>query len=421
MGQSIKFKLKEKDKMKKTFKKDYMLYKEKDNYESFLKKIINKNKNINISSNITVLFSNLLNTILVPFLMIFSVIFNKSTFAADIGVYPGVILLLTQVFSANARSLLLYNRENIFYDQVVNVRFYLGLFIFISISLFQYFINYNENYYNLLILSLIVYFSWVNEINLAIHEKNKSSFLINLFLSLSIIFYILIFFNFYFNLGIFSKIISFYLVFHTLFLFYHIDFSNFQFRKFIIFFNKQFTEYLSVASSFFNIIAVIVWRISLVIFLGKNLAGLYFASFAIASFPGTLFNNIAGQIIMINKNIKNFVYRVSNLLLIFYLIVIFSFIILNEFYLQDFEFYNFFKIALISLLGTPFMLKALSKRHELLSLNKFQQRKIFIKDVIYGFTISPIIIIFYYIGGEILFVYSYLLSSIIAFYFYNKS
>ena len=421
MQQDAKFKLKEKNKMKKIFQKDYTLLKEKDNYEFFLKKIINRNKNIYISSNITVLFSNLLNTILIPFLMIFSVIFNKSTFAAEIGVYPGIILLLTQVFSANARSLLLYNRENVFYDQVVNVRFYLGFVIFISLSLFQYFINYNENFNSLLILSLIVFFSWVNEINLAIHEKNKSSFLINLFLTISIIFYLLIFLNFYFNYGKFTQIISFYLIFHTLFLFYHVDFSNFQIRKFTTFFNKQFTEYLSVASSFFNILAVIIWRISLVIFLGKNLAGLYFASFAIASFPGTLFNNIAGQIIMINKNIKNFVYRISNLLFILYMISIFSFIILNELYLQDFGFYDFFKVALISLLGTPFMLKALSRRHENLSLNKYQQKKIFVKDVIYGFTISPIIIAFYYIGGESLFIYSYLLSSIIAFYFYNKS
>ncbi len=421
MQQDIIFKLNEKYKMKKLFEKEYKFHKEKNNYKFFLEKIINKNKNIFISNNITVLFSNLLNTVLIPYLMIFSVIFKKSAFAAEIGVYPGILLLLTQVFSANARSLLLYNRENIYYDQVVNIRFYLGFFIFISLSLFQYLINYNENFSVLFILSLIIYFSWINEINLAIHEKNKSSFFINLFLILSSIFYLLIFFNFYFNYDNLKEIILFYLLFHILFLIYHINFSNFKFKKFILFFNRQFNEYLSLASSFCNILAVIIWRISLVFLIGKNLAGLYFASLAIASFPGTLFNNIAGQIIMINKNIKNFVYKITNLVFIFYIILICSLIILNEFYLQDFEFFKFFKVALVSLLGTPFMLKALARRHEYLSLNKYHQKKIFVKDIIYGFTISPIIVVFYYIGGENLLVYSYLLSSVTAFYYYSKS
>ena len=137
--------------MKSLFKNNYELTKEKDIYQTFLKKICNKHKNNRSFSNLSVLFSNMLNSILVPFLIVLSVIFNNSFFAAEIGIYPGIVLLLTQVFSANARSLLLYNRDRSFYDQAINIRFYLGLLIVFILTIYQfYFIHFK--FYRLYIL-----------------------------------------------------------------------------------------------------------------------------------------------------------------------------------------------------------------------------------------------------------------------------
>ena len=420
MKQNLSKKKKLKTNMKNLFQRKYTLSDEKNIYHKFLKQITYQHNIINPFSNFSVLFSNLLNSVLVPFLMVLSVIFGNPSFAAEIGVYPGIVLLLTQVFSANARSLLLYNRDNRFYDQVINIRFYMGIMIAVILTAYQYFFSYNENFIALSILSLIVYLSWINEINLAIHEKNSSSLVIKLFLIISILFYALMMFNFILGTDQLLGILKSYLAFHSLFFIYHINILNFNFKKFIKYFKNQFIEYLAVASSFFNIIGVIIWRISLVVLLGKSVAGLFFASFAIASFPGTLFNNFVGQIVTINEKLKNLIYKISNILFILYIILIFSLIIINELFFKDYQFFNFINITLTSLLGTPFMLRALSSRHEYLSINKNTQKKIFIKDILYGISICPIIVILFYIGGKQALMFSYPISSFFALFYYRK-
>ena len=406
--------------MRNLFQKKYTLSNEKDIYKTFLKKITTQHNVVNLFSNFSVLFSNLLNSVLVPFLMVLSVIFGDPSFAAEIGVFPGIVLLLTQVFSANARSLLLYNIDNKFYDQVINIRFYIGISIMFFLTSYQYFFSVTENFTTLFILSFIVYFSWINEINLAIHEKNRSSLIIKIFLVISILFYFLMLLNYFLDNDKILNILKFYLFFHILFFIYHINFHNFNIKKFTQYFKNQFKEYLAVFSSFFNIIGVIIWRVSLVMLLGKSSAGLFFASFAIASFPGTLFNNIVGQIVTINQKLKNLIFKISNILFSIYIIVIIFLITLNLLFLKDFQFYNFFNITLTSLLGTPFMLRALSNRHEFLSFSKKFQNKIFIKDILYGISISPIILILFYLGGTTFLIYSYPISSFLALFYYRK-
>ncbi len=420
MKQDIKKKILLKNKMKILFQNKYTLSNEKNIYHSFLKKIASGHNIKNQFSNFSVLFSNLLNSVLVPFLMVLSVIFGSASFASEIGIIPGIVLLLTQVFSANARSLLLYNRDSKFYDQVINIRFYVGIVIVSLLISYQYFFSYTQNFTTLSVLSFIVYFAWINEINLAIHEKNRSSLVIKFFLIISIIFYMLAIVDFMSNTEQLLSILKFYLLFHILFFLYHINFLNLNVQKFIEYFRNQFREYLSLASSFFNIIGVIIWRICLVTLLGKPEAGLFFASFAIASFPGTLFNNIVGQIVTINENIKNIIYKISNILFILYILSILTLILLNQMFLKDYVFFTFFNITLTSLLGTPFMLRALSNRHEFLSYSKAFQNKIFIKDIMYGLSISPIILILFYLGGSNLLIYSYPISSFLALFYYRK-
>ena len=422
MKQDIKKKKELKKSMKNLFQNKYTLSNEKDVYQTFLEKITTHHiSNVsNRFSNFSVLFSNLLNSVLVPFLMVLSVIFGSSSFAAEIGVFPGIVLLLTQVFSANARSLLLYNRDSRFYDQVINIRFYVGIIIIVALTLYQYFFSYTENFITLSILSFIVYLSWINEINLAIHEKNRSSLVIKLFLLISVLFYVLMMANFLLDTGQLLDLLKFYLLFHSIFFLYHINILNFNIKKFVHYFRNQFEEYLAVASSFFNIIGVIIWRISLVVLLGKTAAGLFFASFAIASFPGTLFNNIVGQIVTINERLKNLIYKISNILFILYIILISILIVVNQIFFQEYQFFNFFSITLTSLLGTPFMLRALSSRHEFLSFSKSFQKKIFTRDILYGISISPIIVVLFYLGGKETLIYSYPISSFLALFYYRK-
>ena len=88
--------------------------------------------------------------------------------------------------------------------------------------------------------------------------------------------------------------------------------------------------------------------------------------------------------------------------------------------LKNYEFYNFFNITLISLLGTPFMLRALYFRHIFLSTSRSYQKKIFIRDIMYGVSISPIIVVLYYFGGQDSLIYSYLISSFLALIYYGR-
>ena len=82
--------------------------------------------------------------------------------------------------------------------------------------------------------------------------------------------------------------------------------------------------------------------------------------------------------------------------------------------------YLVLKITLISLLGTPFMLRALYFRHMLLSVSRNYQKKIFIRDIMYGVSISPIIVALYYIDGQDSLIYSYLISSFLALIYYLR-
>lgn len=420
MNTSSKEKFIQKKKMKKLFVKNYQNKNERNLYKKNLWNTVENFKKKSSINNSHVFGANLLNSILIPFIMILAVIINKPSLSAEIGIYPGIVLLLSQIFSANARSILLYNKDTSLYDQIISWRVSVGFLILLSVSIIQFFFYEGTNSKELYLLNVIVYLSWINEINLSIHEKRMSSFLIKFFLFISSIFYILIFLNFFFlNLDLFN-IIKFYTFFHIIFFTYHINLNDIKIKKFLLSISRQYTELLSLASSIFNIFGVLIWRISLITLLEKNNAGIFFASFAIASFPGTLFNNIIGQIILINKKLKETILKYIGIYFVLYFTIIFSLIFLNNIYFENYELYYFFNLTLISLIGTPFMLIGLYNRHKVLSISSKNQKKIFNKDIFYGLLISPVIYITYYLGGENFVGYSFIISSVFAFLIYYK-
>lgn len=177
---------------------------------------------------------------------------------------------------------------------------------------------------------------------------------------------------------------------------------------------------MPTASTFFNLLSVVVWRVSLYYLIGKALAGVYFAAFSIASFPGTLFNNILAQIVMANKNIRdqfNKIYFLFSTIASIFIIIL---IALIHIFFTNLLNLNLFLTTLISLLGTIIMVKALYLRHSILFLNNIYQKKVFFIDILYSLAISPIIIFLYYIAGENFLMYSFFISSIFAYFFYKS-
>jgi hypothetical protein len=421
INQNYKLKIYSRNKLKKLFAKEYDFENEKNNYRKSLINIISANKDNNsLLNHFEVLSANIFNTILIPFLIILSVVFNKITLATEIGIIPGMLLLTTQLFSGNARSLLLYNNDKEYLYKVINSRIFLSTVFFLLSEIILKLFYYNENFYVFSILFFIINISWINEVFLALHEKNKSFLFIRLFSIISAFFYILIYLSYLFqNFNFFLILVS-YFFFQLIFFIYHF---NYKLYKILILgndANNYIIKFLPTASTFFNVLSVVVWRVSLFSLLGKSLAGIYFAAFSIASFPGTLFNNILAQIVLLNKRFQNQFNKIYFLFsIISSIFIILSIVLIHRFF-TNLSNFNLFLTTLISLLGTLIMLRALHFRHSMLFLNRIYQKKVFFVDILYSLTISPLILFLYFIGGENLLIYSYFISSIFAYFFYKS-
>ena len=123
--------------------------------------------------------------------------------------------------------------------------------------------------------------------------------------------------------------------------------------------------------------AIIIWRVSLILILGKAKAGIFLAAFAVASFPGSLLNNIFAQVMMVDKKAKFFIGEIFKYLSVVIFLILGIMIFLNNLYGNSYIHYDLVNIILISFLGIPIMLYSVSKRHEKLFESKLQQNKIF--------------------------------------------
>ena len=168
-------------------------------------------------------------------------------------------------------------------------------------SLFIFFfsgIGFIEEDFHIYLIPLIL-ISWINEITLTLLEKNKLRIFIKLFIYFTIFFYFLITLNILNESLYFKNIISAYLLFYFIFLnyfFYIRKVLNFNFK--FPFFYENIYPFLS---TFSNITSVLFWRYSILFYCSKDIAGIIFSIFSIASFPGTFYNNILGQTVLVIK------------------------------------------------------------------------------------------------------------------------
>jgi len=421
INKNYNLKIYSRNKLKKIFAKNYDFENEKSIYRKSLISAINENKaNNTLLNNFEVLSANIFNTVLIPFLIILSVVFNKISLASELGIIPGMLLLTTQLFSGNARSILLYNNDKEHLYKIINFRVFLSILFFLLSETILKLFYYNENFYLYSTLFAIINLSWINEVFLSLHEKNKSLLFIRLFTVISVFFYILIYLSYVFqNFNLYLVLVS-YLFFQLFFFIYHFNYKLFKIFIIANDTNNYFTKFLPTASTFFNILSIIAWRVSLFSLLGKSLAGIYFAAFSLASFPGTLFNNILAHIVILNKTIQNQFSKIYFLFSIIFSIIIILLITLINIFFTNFSNFNLILTTLVSLLGTVIMLRALYYRHSILFLNRIYQKKVFLADILYSLSISPIILILHFISGENLVIYSYFISSIFAYFFYKR-
>jgi hypothetical protein len=354
--------------------------------------------------------------------MVISVLCERYTLATEIGIVPGVYYLMLQLLSGNARSIILYRiYAGSFLACSIYFRIFFGFWILLFLGVILFFNNYLEYKLFLFFLSFLAFFSWISDIIITFYERYSIKFISYFYILFYSGIFILLFLGLSFNL---ENIFDFFIVFILLkfiFLIFNIEISNrnlFSFKKNFKFLIKKIIPF---ASSFFNIIAVISWRISIFFLMPKDYAGILFASFAVASFPGTFFNNFIGQTILINQNFRNLLIKNYKILYCISLVFFIGslYYLINHYNFNDKILYDFLYFAFISIIGTHIMLLALYDRHNNLYLKKNVKNFVFKKDIFYGIIIAPLIFILNFFVGVGYIGYAYLVSSIIALFVYK--
>jgi hypothetical protein len=152
--------------------------------------------------------------------------------------------------------------------------------------------------------------------------------------------------------------------------------------------------------------------------LDKNIAGILFASFAIGSFPGTVFNNTFGPFLIKNK-IKIPILLKFFFLIVFFILIFFIFVLSqsNVNYFKDNEILYF--TSLISLLASFFMVYSLYIRQEALQNFFNNQNYIFRFDILLNIFLILLTIFIIYTNKTTLYYFLLLIFSIISMTIYK--
>ena len=102
-------------------------------------------------------------------------------------------------------------------------------------------------------------------------------------------------------------------------------------------------------------------RYSILYFTNKELAGLIFAIFSIASFPGTFFNNILGQSVLRNKKLSFYFLKFENIFYIISLLFLLIIFLFFRLYLREYFDEFVINITFMSMIGTIIMIASLRK------------------------------------------------------------
>ena len=375
-----------------------------------LKNFFLSNKNIKIQ---TIAYS--LNLFLPTFILLISSFFKNYNLTAELGILIGINIIFTQIFSSNARSILISKKATDPIFSYLVFRIIVSIIIIITNIITFYFFDFSNNFV-LTQISIMIILQWINELMLTFFELNKKIkefYFYNIF---GFLFIFLILVVFFYSQDLFYIFFGYNLF---LFLFLFLSFLKIKKNKINL---KKILLYALTSKAFFSSFSIsfanLIWRFFIIYFCGKILAGVYFASFALGSLPGTLFNNTFGPSI-VKKNFQ-FGNSIKIFLIPFYIIFfcLLIFLIFNKSLIFiDLAYTQVFGTAL-SLLGSIIMVKSQYLRQYII-LKTSQQSQLFKTDIIYSILIITIVPMLYFLGGEKFIVVSFLISSAIAYITYN--
>ena len=366
-------------------------------------------------------FNYFLNSFFPTILMCIYFLYDEKARAAEIGILSSLVIVLLNIFSSNKRNLILAsgNKSLIIETILFRVIFFIPISVlfFIYLLIFDMFSIFN-------ILLFIIFFSlWVNEILIVNFEVNKKeSFSVRNIL-LIIIYFILIQFQIQKNNNV-LEFISF--VFIIVLVFPLLKVFSDKKTSILINLNSIKNAILSnifsfsFISSFGFLISVFIWRFFLIEIFDKDVAIYYFIIFALASFPGTFINNFLGVTILKNQNNLFFKYFTIIFLIIFFIIFVINYSYLNFDYIIKETKINselIIKMINISLIGTLFMSLGMYFRSKMFFLKKENINNLFKADFFYGILISLIVPFIGIFIPKYLYI-SYFVGSFFSFFYY---
>lgn len=368
--------------------------------------------------NFYFIFGNIYNNSYPTFLIIFFAFLGYAEKSANLALAISCTILFTQIFSGNMRNIIVASSDTILLNKVRQFRFLISSIV-ILISVLVFFLISKE--INLLVISTVVLIviNWINEINIVEQELENKKKKVIIFFYINLIFSIFLIFLIYLKL---IELIFLLLLFQSVFNFILFNkkknqlTGNFDLYKFHFYEIKKYSY--AFYSSFSMIFANFVSRSLIFLSIDKNIAGILFASFAIGSFPGTVFNNTFGPF-LVKKKIK------IPIFFKFFFVIVFSVLIflilamrnLNINYFSDNEILYF--TSLISLLGSFFMVYSLYIRQEALQNFFNNQNFIFSFDILLNLTLILLIIFIIYTNVTILYYFILLIFSIISMIIYK--
>ncbi len=398
---------------------------------NFLSKIKNSKSNIDIKKilNKKNFFKNKIKDFYIQNIFIYSYSINFFTPIAlfftfylsdykNLSVQYAIILsvagFFTQIFSANARNLVLADNNN---REVLNIILF-RLFISSIILFIGYFVLnkfYKIDYLVLVSSFLLVSFTWIKEIVIASSENNKTKKLEFFFQTYYILSLILCIFLFYFYqnynyLLILPVFIGIELVLRvTLQIKKNSEvFKNFKYLLKPI---KNFNFNLAFWSGFFLTLLNIFIRILVEINFTSEEAADFFFCFSLATFPGTIITSILG-VSYLGKE-KQFPLYFKFLTWIYLLILILSFNFQSQYFAFDTRL-AFFSIALSGLIG----IYAQSIRQ--LNIINYSKRFFTFRRDIFFFFLSLILLLIFIIFFKTNFIFFILISNILSLIVYLK-
>ena len=364
------------------------------------------------------------NLMFASFLVVALVVLGHYSVAGELGLVTSFWISFTQIFSSNMRSIVVseQNRNYALITMAYRIFFSLGsLFIFfITLStLFEF-----ENQQLIIVISILILTQWINEMSLVQYEIKNELKIFKIFSYINVIVIFISAITIYFlrfehlsNLIIIYSFIIFISLFKNLLASLK-NIVNLSLKT-IYYLNLQTIAFLS---SFSIIISSFSWRIIIYYIFDKSLAGVFFASFSIGSFPGTLFNSVIGpsfikQKIKISGGIKKLLFIIFLLVL---LIFIYSSYLLSSnsninYLSKDFI---IFTIS-VSLIGSFFMCYAMFLRHKKIQDSYKERLLLFKRDVLYGLSITFLVPILYLLGNIIAVSFSFFFASMFAMLSYS--